>query len=162
MSNLLIGTQRVEVEASSVAGGFLLRVGGRDIPVTTVPNPDGSITLTLEGRRVTVLYHGNEISIDGRVRPVSVAQKGAGRLEVRREQGRGGTPGTPAMPGVITKIHVSPGSAVQKGDPLVSLTAMKMEQVVHAPTAGVIQSVLVTVGQSVKAGQKVVEWETTT
>jgi acetyl/propionyl-CoA carboxylase alpha subunit len=31
------------------------------------------------------------------------------------------------MPGVIEKISVEPGAEVQKGDPLVTMIAMKME-----------------------------------
>ena len=53
------------------------------------------------------------------------------------------------MPGKVTAVLVSPGQAVEKGQRLVVLEAMKMEHALTAPHAGVVSEVLVTVGQQV-------------
>ena len=37
------------------------------------------------------------------------------------------------MPGIVLAVHASAGVAVEAGDPLVTLEAMKMEHVVVAP-----------------------------
>ena len=56
------------------------------------------------------------------------------------------------MPGTILSVNVTPGQAVKKGDVLVMLEAMKMENEIMAPTDGTVGAVNVTKGQSVQSG----------
>ena len=55
------------------------------------------------------------------------------------------------MPGNIMKVNVKPGQAVKKGEVLVVLEAMKMENDIPAPCDGVVASVNVQKGASVAA-----------
>ena len=54
------------------------------------------------------------------------------------------------MPGNIIKVNVKPGQAVKKGEVLVVLEAMKMENDVCAPADGVVASVNVNQGATVE------------
>ncbi|AOL17145.1 acetyl-CoA carboxylase biotin carboxyl carrier protein subunit [Sulfolobus sp. A20] len=54
--------------------------------------------------------------------------------------------------GRIVKIRVREGDAVNKGQPLLSIEAMKAETVISSPIAGIVQKVMVKEGQSVKKG----------
>jgi biotin carboxyl carrier protein len=56
------------------------------------------------------------------------------------------------MPGTILKVNVSNGQAVKKGDVLMILEAMKMENEILAPNDGTITSVVAQKGASVNAG----------
>ena len=56
------------------------------------------------------------------------------------------------MPGTILKVNVSNGQAVKKGDVLMVLEAMKMENEIMAPNDGTVSSVNVNAGVSVEAG----------
>ena len=56
------------------------------------------------------------------------------------------------MPGLILDIKVTEGQAVQKGDPLLILEAMKMENVIKAPADGTVKTVKVRKGESVEKG----------
>ena len=60
------------------------------------------------------------------------------------------------MPGNINAIKVTAGQSVKKGDDLVILEAMKMENEIKAPRDGVVASVAVTKGQSVNTGDLLV------
>jgi biotin carboxyl carrier protein len=60
------------------------------------------------------------------------------------------------MPGSVLGVHVQTGQAVDAGDPLVTLEAMKMEHVVAATAAGRIGDVLVRVADQVSRGQVLV------
>ena len=54
------------------------------------------------------------------------------------------------MPGNIMKVNVKPGAAVKKGDVLIVLEAMKMENDVCAPADGTVASVEVAQGATVE------------
>ncbi len=60
------------------------------------------------------------------------------------------------MPGTILSVEVSEGSAVKKGQVLVMLEAMKMENEIMAPADGVVKQVSVTKGASVDTGDVLV------
>ena len=63
---------------------------------------------------------------------------------------------TAPMPGTINAIKVSNGQSVKKGDILVVLEAMKMENEIMAPRDGVVASVNVTKGATVNTGDVLV------
>lgn len=56
------------------------------------------------------------------------------------------------MPGNILAVNVANGAAVKKGDVLMILEAMKMENEIMSPCDGTILSVNVTKGASVETG----------
>ena len=56
------------------------------------------------------------------------------------------------MPGKILNIKTEVGKAVKKGEVLMILEAMKMENEIVAPEDGSVASVNVSVGDSVEAG----------
>ena len=59
---------------------------------------------------------------------------------------------TAPMPGTILSVNVQPGQAVKKGDVLVMLEAMKMENEIMAPIDGTVATVNASKGQSVQSG----------
>ena len=60
------------------------------------------------------------------------------------------------MPGTILAVNVKAGQAVKKGDVLIMLEAMKMENEIMAPVDGTVSAVNVTKGQSVQSGDVLV------
>ena len=57
------------------------------------------------------------------------------------------------MPGKVTRVMVRTGETVKKGQLLLVLEAMKMEQTVLSPEDGTVQELLVREGEQVTAGQ---------
>jgi len=57
------------------------------------------------------------------------------------------------MPGLVREIKVSVGQAVEKGDALIVLEAMKMENVLNAPNKATVKSVEVSPGSAVEKNQ---------
>ncbi len=68
--------------------------------------------------------------------------------------GASGTSSDPIapMPGIIDKILVQEGTNVKQGQPLLVMTAMKMEHVIKASKNGTIGKVNATPGKVVKKG----------
>ncbi len=63
------------------------------------------------------------------------------------------------MPGKVIAIRVAPGQEVARGDELVVVEAMKMENALRAPRAGRVKAVAARVGEMVAPGVALVELE---
>ena len=60
------------------------------------------------------------------------------------------------MPGTILEVRVTEGATVKKGDILLILEAMKMENEIMAPCDGTVKQVLVNKGATVNSGDPLV------
>ena len=63
------------------------------------------------------------------------------------------------MPGLVLEILVKPGEEVKKGDSLLVLEAMKMENNIKSPADGVVKSIEIEKGQAVEKGQDLIIFE---
>jgi biotin carboxyl carrier protein len=63
------------------------------------------------------------------------------------------------IPGLIARVLVEPEQAVEIGEPLVVLEAMKMENEVRSPRAGRVRQINVTAGQTVVQEELMMEIE---
>ena len=77
---------------------------------------------------------------------------------IKKEASSGGEVKAP-LPGTIFNILVKEGDSVQKGDTLLVMEAMKMENNVKASKEGVIKSIKVSEGDSVLQDDILVELE---
>jgi len=75
---------------------------------------------------------------------------------VRRKAKGDGEVGSP-MPGVIVALKVKEGDIVEEGDPVATLSAMKMETVIPATKSGVVNHVTVNIGDKVEGDDLLVE-----
>lgn len=63
------------------------------------------------------------------------------------------------MPGLVLSIKVEAGQAIKKGDPLVILEAMKMENVLKAGSDATVKSINVEVGKAVEKNEVLIEFQ---
>lgn len=62
------------------------------------------------------------------------------------------------MPGLVLDIRVNEGDTVQKGDPILVLEAMKMENILKSPTDGTIKKINVKKGVAVEKNQVLINF----
>ena len=120
----------------------------------SAPTVRRDTTVEVDGRRFAV-----SLWVPETIDPTAAAAR-PGRAKGRRSGsgGGGGGDGRVAVPmqGTIVKVLVVVGDAVEAGDPVCVLEAMKMENNVAADKAGKIAEVLVAPGDSVGGGDIVV------
>ena len=96
------------------------------------------------------------VLIRGELYPVEVADERSHRLAKARgsfSPPDGEVSVNSPMPGIIIAVPVSEGDAVAKGDKVIILESMKMENELRAPRDGVVTQVKVEPGSNVEKGQ---------
>ncbi|KTR03379.1 acetyl/propionyl/methylcrotonyl-CoA carboxylase subunit alpha [Curtobacterium luteum] len=124
------------------------------------PTPRDTVVVEVQGKRIEVtmpsIVGGGAAGAAGR-RPA-----GPSAPPKRRSSGvRGGLASsgsvTSPMQATVVKVAVAEGDTVVKGDLLVVLEAMKMEQPVQASRDGVVKSLNAPVGQTISSGHVLLE-----
>ena len=109
-----------------------------------------------------------KIKVNGksyRVELEAIEQVDSAPLEEKRKQeskklnNNGAKEVVSPIQGQVTNIKVKPGDKVQKGDVLLIIEAMKLENEVVSPFEGQVSEILVTKGQNVKANDVVITIE---
>lgn len=62
------------------------------------------------------------------------------------------------MPGLVLNVMVAEGQSVEKGDSLLVLEAMKMENVIKSPTSGLIKKILISKGIKVEKNEILIQF----
>ena len=107
------------------------------------------------GRRVEVVVDGWRFEVE-----VEPEQRAALREKARRDRGDAGHSG-PAevhaiIPGVVVSVAVAPGDAVEAGQQLLVVEAMKMQNELRAPRAGTVERVTVGERSTIEVGDLLV------
>ncbi len=143
-----------EVEASVERDGdhVVVRMDKQTYRLKVVAGDGGRLEVhDEEGRTHLVEVVGTDLRVDGLAFPLKV-RKAPPKVEGAM-RGTGGAAGVttvkPPMPGKIAKVQVKSGDAVQPGDVLVILEAMKMQNEIISPVEGVVKSMEVKVGDSI-------------
>jgi pyruvate carboxylase len=97
--------------------------------------------------------------LNGQARQIRVPKAGSKAALVERPKADENNPahvGAP-MPGMVVRVAVQKGQAVRRGEPLLTLEAMKMETVVASPRDAIIKDIRVTPGTTVNARELLIE-----
>ena len=62
------------------------------------------------------------------------------------------------MPGLVLEVRVAEGDTVKKGDPILVLEAMKMENIIKSPTDGTVKKINVKKGIAVEKNQVLINF----
>lgn len=63
------------------------------------------------------------------------------------------------MPGLVLKVHVNEGDTIAEGDPLITLEAMKMENLLKSKGQATVKKILVDTNDKVEKSQVLIEFE---
>ena len=155
---LLCGEETIDIEVREGSGEARVTVAGQALVLQVEPAGPGTFVFRQGDHRETFhcVRDGDTLHLFWRGR--------AYRLEEETERTRashrhvGGGLEAP-MPGKVIAVRVAPGDTVGKGDELLVVEAMKMENAVRAPREGRVKSVSARVGDMVSPGVVLVELE---
>ncbi len=131
--NVKVGDRVYEVEVNEISPmKFEVKVNGKSAII--------EVTREVDLRRFEVRSEAPEIKVEEKPK----VEK-AGGNEIKAE-----------MSGTIVRILVKEGDSVEKGQPVLILEAMKMENEIISPVSGVVSEIRVKEGDKVNAGQTLV------
>lgn len=139
--HILVNERAFEVDFDAIHGQpvFSLLLNGRSFEGFVYPGEE-QLEVLLMGRQYSVKVE------DEREKRLRAAGRGsvseAGEFHLKAP-----------MPGMVISIPVEEGQAVEKGQVLVLLESMKMQNELKAPRAGIVQRIRVKAGESVEQKQ---------
>ena len=163
-ANLPITDENIFIAAACTDKGIAFLKGEATVGVRKVekktaaaplsPNKPARYTIKVNNKSYAVTVEGDRATVNGKSYQVALRESEATE-PVRSSASHGKEIEVNAsMPGVVLKIPVQVGDAVNEGDTIVTLEAMKMEVHATASAAGVITDIAVAQGDHVTNGQR--------
>ena len=137
--------------------GFNFTIGGQKYETTVKEIEPNVAEVVVNGTSFIVEFQKNESK---KVKAARVAAPTAAPSAAPAAKPAGAATVKSPLPGSIVKVMVKPGDSVKKGDTLLTMESMKMENVVASEYTGTVKNVLVQAGQNVMQDDKLVEIET--
>ena len=139
----IIGDREEDVVLELAGARVSARIGARNYELEARETEPG----------VYVFFLGNtvrEFRVDERIKIIDPKRLRSGQNSDGHHHGVAEI--VAPMPGKVVRVHVEPGASVEKGDGVVVVEAMKMQNEMKAPRAGTVVSVNVQPGDTVNAG----------
>jgi 3-methylcrotonyl-CoA carboxylase alpha subunit len=153
---LRCGDVLFEVELRQGKGEWEARVNGETVRLRLESLEDARAVVRHAGedRVLRFARDGGLVHLfwEGVSYKLALEREGGRRVE-RHDKGALEAP----MPGRVSALRVAPGAHVRKGEELLVVEAMKMENALRAPRDGVVRAVHVSVGDMVAPGRPLVE-----
>jgi 3-methylcrotonyl-CoA carboxylase alpha subunit len=146
---------RIEMQTQDFYRGS---VAGRDYRLRVVRRAASLLEVEVDGRieRATLVVSDACLELFRAGRHVSLGMSRTEDSLQGTDESDSGSLVTP-LPGTVVAVHVTVGQSVSRGEPLITLEAMKMEHTVTAPHAGVVERLPFALADRVAAGSVLVE-----
>ena len=123
---------------------FAFKINGVEYKCAVEPIEAGKTNVTVNGKVYTV-----ETEAPAAPAPKPVAKPAPAPAPKPAAAPAAGVQVKSPLPGSVVKVLVSEGQAVKKGDTLLTLESMKMENAIMAEADGTVKQIAVTPGQNV-------------
>ena len=155
------GGDEIEVEVEREGADYRVRLGDRWLVADIVNAGPFVRSLRLEdGTQLALIHHREGTTHEITLADSTISVEITDPLSLKRERSEDAIGGAgmvrAMMPGRIVRVSVAAGQNVRKGDPILVLEAMKMENEIQAAADGVVDGVFVEAGQTVESGAELV------
>lgn len=135
---------------------FAFKINGAEYKCAVEEVAAGKTNVTVNGKVYTVETEAPKAAAPKAEAPkVEAKPAAAPKAEAPKAEAKpaaaaaGGVQVKSPLPGSVIKVLVSEGQAVKKGDTLLTLESMKMENAIMAEADGTVKQIAVTPGQNV-------------
>jgi biotin carboxyl carrier protein len=155
-----IGGKKRHVELTRAGERPVWTIDGRRLEADAIAVSCGVYSILINGKSFEVRIErlGTELRVTTRGREFTIVI--SDEREWRRKRGsaveaEGRQQVLAPMPGKVVRVLVKTGDAIQAGQGLLVVEAMKMQNEIRAPKSGTIDRLAVVEGQTVNAGEVV-------
>ncbi|MDI3379063.1 acetyl/propionyl/methylcrotonyl-CoA carboxylase subunit alpha [Acinetobacter sp. V89_7] len=153
--------QNIQIKFSAAEHGFNAEFNSQQYHITGQLTDHHTANIQIGGIQQKLAFNrglqGITLFNAGQSYKFSYLRQDYNQTDSQSEQGHLKAP----MPGVVTQLLVGANHTVKKDDVLLTLEAMKMEYTIRAPKDGVILDAYFQVGDQVKAGDELVDFQAT-
>lgn len=141
--------KKVDWNATALpSGGFSILMDGKSLVAEVVKTDPDTKTVTVQINQA--LYEvALQEPIDRLLASMGISETSSRKLNDIKAP----------MPGMVLKVLVTPGQAIHKGDPVLILEAMKMENVFKAAADAVVKEIRVAERTAVEKGEVLIVLE---
>ena len=156
--------QAYKLEIDHKDGKYLVRLRDKQYNVDSQPISENCLSLLVDGKAYTVFIAEDEgkkyISLQGEQFCVEEAKAQTEARSLAESATLKGIPTISSpMPGKVVKILVEEKDKVEKNQGLVIVEAMKMENEIRSPSAGIVEKINFKEGDLVDAAVPIIELE---
>ena len=157
-----------DIEIEYRAGKYYLKCNGKEQEIIANILGESRALVLIDGESHEVDVRSNGYNTDktvfmkGMEIPVSIEDYNLAKLRKRAGMKSGAAVDKvlkAAMPGLVLDVKVKVGDTITKGQPLLILEAMKMENIIKAKGDGIVKTVDIGKEDLVEKGDKLLEFE---
>jgi biotin carboxyl carrier protein len=151
------------VELEATPSGLRISLGGQAVDADAALIASGTVSVLMEGKTFEVHVtpsRGDEITVQAGPHEFTAEVRDPRAWQGRRHgalEAKGRQQIIAPMPGKIVRLLVAAGDAVEAGQGLVVVEAMKMQNEIRSPKKGKVERLQAKEGQAVNAGD-VLAW----
>jgi pyruvate carboxylase subunit B len=121
---------------------YIVKINGRVFPISLAKNGGEKITLLSDGKYIDTIVR---TELQEKAHEHRMKSGGSKKMNLIKAP----------MPGLLLKLHKKVGDAVESGEALFILEAMKMENEIKSPISGTIKEVYANEGNSLEKDAKI-------
>jgi biotin carboxyl carrier protein len=154
----VVGEETRTLEVQDLGDGrYRIQIDGSERIVDSQQTGQGTFSLLIDNAtaEVSVMSRGDEfaVAVNGRTHRLKLLDERALRRRAGKAAGDGAHEVRAAMPGKVVAVLIQKGATVERGQGLLVIEAMKMENEIAAPRSGTVTELRVSPGQAVEAGE---------
>ncbi len=141
-------------EIKKVGNAFSILVNGKELQAEVVNMDKERLTIIIENKPYQIFFDDeNQLTINGESYSFEIMdEQMAGILKTSAETAhKKEITITAPMPGLVIEVEVKEGDSVKKGQGLVIVEAMKMQNEMKSPRDGVVKKIMVEKGKAVNS-----------
>ncbi len=160
--NLLVNEEKISVGFDQKQESLKAQINEKSYDVSFQRVSDSQLYINVNGQSLNVYTGGDDtktVIINGRSFEVSDADLMEQNKSRKKSLDKDPTDVTPPMPSVVISVDVKVGDTIEKGDAVIVVSAMKMENTLFAPFSGTVTKVNTKEGDKVMPGDILVDIE---